>query len=46
MTLISVQGWDKLLAVNVDNHQHIWFEPSQEEKPVGLIHTYTLSSLL
>ena len=46
MTLISVQGWDNLLSVNIDENDQMWFGPTEIEKPNVLLHTYTLDELL
>ena len=42
---ISIEGWAKLLAVNVDAQANTWFESSRIEPPT-LLHTYTLDELL
>jgi hypothetical protein len=47
MTYISIEGWAKLLVVNVDEQANTWFEPSMVDPPVSnLLHTYTLRELL
>lgn len=46
MTLISIQGWSKLLYVNTDERANIWLVPSKVVGDGMPLHTYTLVELL
>lgn len=46
MTYISVEGWPKLLMIHTDANEDMWLQPSAEDKPSVLVHTYTLNELL
>lgn len=46
MNLISIQGWDTLLYINVDSLEHVWLSPSKVEKGELTLPMYSLEALL